>query len=195
MACTLHLPGGIVDSVIPSYLSLDGVDFPLFVRDQHVGLGYGARELEVLGFALDEMVNGDSRDVSIDELASRGFKVQELSAIPIGPEDSYARLNDGPINWRMLSGRWPDFSDSFFVRSGFLKKDLVIPRPVLMNLVAKLREFRDDLANGTRESRVSAELVPPPRPRTPELERYEQLVAAGDDEAWKLAEELYARRG
>lgn len=183
-----------MDPLVPSHLSYGGVNFPVNVSSLRVGLEKTVEAMEVLRYALEEMVNGDSRDVPLDELSERGFVVQELSAKPIAPTDSIEGLSDGPINWLRLSGSWPDLHDAFFLGSGFLSRDLVVPRAVLMDLVARLRDLRADVLAGKRQPRLDDQPVPPVRPLTPELARYEELRASYPDDAWAYQEELYASR-
>lgn len=183
-----------MDTLVPSFASISGVDFPLEANEFGVGLASSAEELEALRYAIDEMVNGDSRHVPIEALAREGFHVQELSAQPITPASSLSNLGDGPINWRRLSGSWPDLGDAFIVRAGFISRELVVPRLVLVELVSRLRALRDEILAGKREGRVDNAEVPPLRPLTPELEEHELLRRKSYERAQAYREDLYARR-
>jgi hypothetical protein len=94
-----------------------------------------------------------------------------------------------------LSGSWPDQADSFEVATSFTKRDIIMPRPVLIELVSRLRTLRDEILAGKREGRVDGAQVPPQRPLTPELEEYERLRAFSRKDAYAYAAELYASRG
>ena len=48
-----------MDSLVPSFISIGGVDFPLEANPLSVGLASSTEELEVLRFAVDEMVKQD----------------------------------------------------------------------------------------------------------------------------------------
>jgi hypothetical protein len=181
-------------SQVPSYLSVGGVDFALDASHLGVGLEESVEELEALRYAIDEMVNGDSWDVPIGTLARKGFHVQELSALPIMPGCPLGNLGDGPINWRRLSDSWPDLGDAFIVRAGFISRELVVPRPVLIELIMRLRALRDEVLQGKREGRVDDAKVPPLRPLTPELEEHELLRRKSYERAQAYREERYARR-
>lgn len=184
-----------MDSLVPSFVSVGGVNFPLEANQFGVGLASSAEQLEALRYAIDEMVNGDSREVPLETLSRQGFRVQELRAVPVAPASSLGSLADGPINWRRLSGSWPDLADAFLVRAGFLQRDLVVPRHVLIELVSRLRALRSEILVGKREARIDETEVPPLRPLTPELEEYETLRKDSPDEAYAYAGALYERRG
>lgn len=108
---------------------------------------------------------------------------------------SLGSLADGPLNWRRLSGSWPDLADAFLVRAGFLQRDLVVPRRVLIELVSQLRALRGEILAGKREGRIDETEVPPLCPLTPELEEYETLRRESPDDAYAYADALYQRRG
>ena len=189
-----------MDSLIPSYLSIGGVVFPLLARDNGLLMvaGRGGDRDDFLGavqVAVDQMVRGDHKDAPIEQLARNGFREQGLWAEPIDPSQSVDYLLDGLINWRRLSGTWPDPASSFMVHADFMRRNLVIPREVLFELVRNLRELDADLASGRRLGRVDDAPVPPLPPLTPAMETYEALRAESAAEAEEYRKELYARRG
>ena len=141
------------------------------------------------------MVCGDSRDVPLETLSREGFHMQELSALPIEATTPMRYLGEGPISWRRLSGRWPDLADSFIVHAGFVSRELVVPRSVMIELVSRLRALRSEVLEGKREGRVDDTKIPPLPPLTPELEEHEALRKESYNEAQAYREELYARRG
>jgi hypothetical protein len=63
-------------ALIPSFLTIGGVHFPLEANRFGAGLEESVEELEALRYAADQMVNGDARDVPIEVLARDGFRVQ-----------------------------------------------------------------------------------------------------------------------
>jgi hypothetical protein len=180
---------------VPSFLSSGGVDLPLNASHLRVGLEKSVEELEALRYALDEMVNGDSRDVPIETLARVGFRVQGCWAVPVPSTRSVSGLAMDLLHWRRLSGSWPDPEDAFEVATSFTRRDVVVPRHVLIDLVSRLRALRDEILAGKREGRIDDAPVPPMRLLTPDLEEYEQLRTFSPDDAYTCAAELYARRG
>ncbi|MEO8844609.1 MAG: hypothetical protein ABI704_23705 [Kofleriaceae bacterium] len=169
--------------------------FPLSATPLWVGLGKGPDELVALGAALDHLVTGDGREVSLEQISRAGFRVQELSAVPIEPTREIASLIDGPISWRRLSGQWPDLGDAFMVSAGFARRELVVPRAVVLDLVSRLRALRAEILAGTRQGRIDDMPVPPPPPLSPELEEYEELCRTSAAEAEAFREELRIQRG
>jgi len=181
--------------LVPAFLKIEGVHFPLQATAGSVGIASGIEELQALRFALDQLVNGDARTMSIDQFLRDGFHVQELSLMPVDPAMQTRWLADGPINWRWLSGRWADLTGAFLAWAGFIERALVVPGPVVLELVTRLRALREDILAGTREGRVDDTPVPPPPPRTPEIEEHDRLREQSLAEAQAYREELYARRG
>lgn len=179
--------------LVPAFLTIDGVHFPLEAHPQHVGIALGVEELQALRYAVDELVNGDARTMSLDELSRKGLHVQELSLMPANPTGRWC--GDGPINWRRLSGRWPDLGDAFLAWAGFVRYALVIPRPVAVELVSQLRGIREQVLSGEREGWVDDTPVPPLPPLTPELEEHERLRKTSAEQAQAYREQLRARRG
>ncbi len=188
-----------MDPLVPSYVSIGGVTFPLFANSAGL-VSVCARNNEsdemvnALGAAVSHMVGGAARDVPLAQLARDGFRVQGLWAEPI-PDRSLGQVLDGPINWERLSGRWPDIASSFVIQADFSRRALVIPRDILFALVAQLRELRADVLAGRREGRVDTTPVPPLPPMTPEVAEYEAQLAFSREDAWEYLKGVYARRG
>ncbi|HEX8113831.1 MAG TPA: hypothetical protein VF516_39135 [Kofleriaceae bacterium] len=170
------------------------MDFPLEANQFGVGLAPSVEQLEALRYAIDEVVNGDSRDVPIETLAREGFRVQGCWAVPIPPTKSPTSLAIDELHWRRVSGAWADPSVSFEVATSFTKRDVAVPREVLIQLVIRLRALRDEILAGKREGRIDDTPVPPPRQLTPELEEYERLRTFSRADADAYAAELYAHR-
>jgi hypothetical protein len=186
-----------MDSLIPSYLLIGEVAFPLMVTPAEVTVLASGRDdiFAALRVLAGMMASGDAKDVPFEDLARHGFREQEVYAVPIRASQSVDTLLDGMINWRRLSGSWPDLPSSFEVDTGFTGRALVIPRDVLFQLVAELRALRADVLAGRRQGKVDDTPVPPLRPLTPELEEYERLRSISMADAWEFGKELYARRG
>lgn len=180
--------------LVPSFLTIDGVHFPLQATSGSVGLARGIEELQALRFAVDQLVNGRARTMPLDQLSHDGFHVQELSAMPVDPTEPVGWHWDGPVNWLRLSGRWPDLTDAFLARAGFIRHALVIPRPVFLELVSQLRVIREQILSGKREGRVDDAPVPPLPPLTPELQEHERLRELSSRDAQAYREKLYAQR-
>jgi hypothetical protein len=178
--------------LVPAFLTIDGVNFPLEANELSVGIALGIDELQALRYSIDQIVNGDAREMSLKDLSRDGFHVQELSLMPVDPTRPPGWYGDGPINWLRLSGRRPDLSNAFLAWSGFARHALVIPRPVVLELVSQLRVIREQILSGKREGRIDDTLVPPLPPLTPELEEHERLRGLSFDDAQEYREELYA---
>jgi len=99
------------------------------------------------------------------------------------------------LHWRRLSGAWPVPDDCLVVETGFTKTDLVIPRPVFVELIVRMRELRAGLERGHLAPRLSDAPVPSPRPRTPELEEFDRLWGIDKEDATRFARALFERRG
>src|SRR5437870_3807708 len=123
-----------MDSLVPSLVSLGGVAFPLMVTPA---------EITVLSYSLDdifaaptvvvgELTSGDGKDVPIDQLAREGFNVPYVHAVVVRPDQTVDELLDGLINWRRLSGQWPERSRSVHLTAvEAARRRLVIPAGVL----------------------------------------------------------------
>jgi hypothetical protein len=177
---------------------LGGVAFPLMVT---------AGEITVLSYSLDdifaaptvvvgELTSGEGRDVPIDQLAREGFNVPYVHAVVVRPDQTVDELLDGLINWRRLSGQWPERSRSMQLTvPEAARRALVMPTDVFLELVAQLRALRADVLAGRRQAKLDDTPVPPLRPLTPELEEYERLLTVSMADAWEYGKELYARGG
>ena len=183
-----------MNSLIPSYLLIGDVSFPLMATPEEVTVLSSGRDdiFAALRVLAGMMACGD---VSLDELARTGFREQEVHAVPIRASQSVDTLLDGMINWRRLSGGWPALESSFEVDTGVTRRALVIPRDVLFELIAELRTLRSEVLAGRRQGKIDDTPVPPRRPLTPELEEYERLRSISMEDAWAFGKDLYARRG
>jgi len=186
-----------MDSLVPSHVSLGGVAFPLVVTPAEITVLSTHRNgiFTVLAVVVGELTSGDGKDVPLDQLAREGFNIPYVHARVIRPEQTVDELLDGLVNWRRLSGSWPDRSRSFHVDAEAARRSLVIPAEVLLVLVSQLRALRADVLAGRRQGKLDDAPVPPLRPLTPELEEYERLLTVSMADAWEYGKELYARGG
>lgn len=180
-------------ALVPSHLTIGSVSFPLETAGTWLNVSSTIEELRPLRLPLDQLVNGKARDQTIENVLADGFTVQEISLEPTDPTWSSEMFMDGLVNWRRLSGEWPDVANSMLAYTGFIYSLLVIPKPVAGELISILRRLRREIEAGQREATLDDTPVPPPRPLTPELKRLDELK--GDREAaQKYREELYASR-
>jgi len=186
-----------MDSLVPSHVSLGGVAFPLVVTPAEITVLSTHRNdiFMVLRVVVGELTSGEGKDVPIDQLGREGFNIPYIHAKVIRPEQTVDVLLDGLVNWRRLSGSWPDRSRSFHLDAEVVRRSLVIPAEVLLELVAQLRAFRADVLAGRRQGKIDDTPVPPLRPLTPELEEYERLRTVWMAKAEEYGKELYARGG
>lgn len=181
-------------ALVPSHLTIGSVVFPLETSASAVDLSAAIPELRPLRLPLDQLVNGDARDQPIDRLLADGYAAQEVGLEPTDPTWPISMFMDGLVNWRRLSGAWPDLSNAMLARTGFIYSVLVLPKPVVAELVDTLRRFRREIAAGEREARLDDTPIPPLPPLTPELAKHEQYRESYSEEARQYREELYARR-
>lgn len=181
-------------ALVPSHLTIGSVVFPLETSGPSIDVSASVPELRPLRLPLDQLVNGDANDLPIERLLTAGYAAQELSLEPTDPTWPIAMFMDGLVNWRCLSGTWPDPSDAMLARTGFIYSVLVLPKPVVAELVHTLRRFRHEIEAGQRAPRLDDTPVPPPPPLPPELARHEEYRESFSEEARHYREDLYARR-
>lgn len=187
-----------MDSLVPSHVSLGGVAFPLVVTPAEITVLSTHRNdiFMVLCVVVGELTSGDGKDVPIDQLAREGFNVPYVHAAVVRPDQTVDELLDGLINWRRLSGQWPERSCSVQLTAAeAARRALVMPTDVFLELVSQLRALRADVLAGRRQGKIDDTPVPPLRPLTPELEEYERLRTVSMADAWEYGKELYARGG
>src|SRR5437868_7302838 len=177
-----------MDSLVPSHVSLAGVAFPLVVTPTEITVLSTDRNdiFMALCVVVWELTSGDGKDVPIDQLGREGFNVPYVHAVVVRPDQTVDELLDGLINWRRLSGQWPERSRSVQLTAAeAARRALVMPTDVFLELVAQLRALRADVLAGRRQGKIDDTPVPPLRPLTPELEEYERLLTVSMADAWE----------
>lgn len=188
-----------MDSVVPSYLDIGGVAFPLMLgggdgSPPWVNISAPPAELIPLTYVTWETVTASQRDTPVEVLARDGFHQQELVMTPLDTSRTSA-FAVHMMHWRRLSGAWPDPEECLVVETGFAKTDLALPRTVFVSLIVRMRELRDGIESGRIARRLSDAPVPPPRAATAELEEFDFLWGIDKEDAKRFARELYERRG
>jgi hypothetical protein len=152
--------------VVPAFLVVDDVKFPLVVDGGHVRIADDQRfpGLNALSYVAGHLVarTGSAR---VAELTQRqSLRHQALSASFIGP-DERDDLGDGVVNWTGLAGRPPDLDDAYFVGTTWIRQALVMPRGTLIRLVEQVGALEDAVAAHRIEARITG--VPEAGPINP----------------------------
>lgn len=119
--------------VVPAFLVVDDVKFPLVVDGGHVRIADEQRfpGLKALSYVAGHLVARTGR-ARVAELTQRqSLHHQALTAFFVGPDDRDG-LGDGVVNWTRLAGRPLDLDDAYFVGTTWIPQALVMPRHTLM---------------------------------------------------------------
>lgn len=167
--------------VVPAFLIVDDVKFPLVVDGGHVRIADDQRfpGLNALSYVTGHLVarTGSAR---VAELIQRqSLRHQALSASFIGP-DERDDLGDGVVNWTQLAGRPPDLADAYFVGTTWISQALVMPRGTLIRLVEQVGALEDAVAAHRLEARITGAPEAGPVNPPPEVERV-AIEPDGDD--------------
>jgi hypothetical protein len=142
--------------VVPAFLVVDDVKFPLVVDGGHVRITDDQRfpGLNALSYVAGHLVaRTGSRRVA--ELTQRqSLRHQALSASFVEP-DNRDDLGDGVENWTRLAGRPPDLDDAYFVGTTWIREALVMPRHTLIRLVEQVGALEDAVAAHQLEARIT----------------------------------------
>jgi hypothetical protein len=162
--------------VVPAFLVVDDVRFPLVVDGGHVRIADDQRfpGLNALSYVAGHMIarTGSAR---VAELTRRqSLHHQALTASFIGPGDR-DDLGDGVANWTRLAGRPPDLDDAYFVATTWIPQALVMPRSTLIRLVEQVGALEDAVAAHRAAARITGIPEAWPVQLPPEVE--------GEDEA------------
>jgi hypothetical protein len=178
--------------LVPPSLVIDGVTFPLAVNADKVQLARGADELHALEYLVEHLTIGAGKSIPIEAIVA-GKPIEPpapISALPTARMKA-DELRDGPFNWKRLSGRYPDLSDAYLVRTGFTPRKLAVPRAAFAELVRQVRSLGAEVNAGQREARVDDSMpVPPPPPITPEIVEHDRLRAISERFAQEFREML-----
>src|SRR3954463_9282156 len=167
--------------VVPSFLVVDDVKFPLAVAGGHVRIADDPRfpGLNALSYVAGHLIarGGSAR---LTELAERQrLRHQALSASFVD-DDNRNDLGDGVANWTQLAGRPPDLDDAYCVGTAWIREALVMPRHTLIRLVEQVGALEDAVAAHRLEARIVG--VPEAGPVNPPAE-VEQVEPDGADAA------------
>lgn len=171
--------------VVPAFLIVDDVKFPLAVAGGHVRIADDQRfpGLNALSYVAGHLVarTGGAR---VAELTQRqSLRHQALSASFVD-DDNRDDLGDGVENWTRLAGRPPDLDDAYFVGTTWIREALVMPRHTLIRLVEQVGALEDAVAAHQLDARIVG--VPEAGPVNPPAEveeaNDEEGGEDGDDE-------------
>lgn len=152
--------------VVPAFLVVDEVKFPLVVDGGHVRLADDPRfpGLGALSYVVGHLSDRAS-DARVTELAARqSLRHQALTAMFIEPDDR-DDLGGAVENWTRLAGRPPDLDDAYLVGTSWIRDSLVVPRTTLIQLVERVGALIDAVAARQLEARITG--VPDAGPVTP----------------------------
>ena len=142
--------------VVPAFLVVDDVKFPLVVAGGHVRLADDLRfpGLNALSYVAGHLIarGGSAR---LAELAERqSLRHQALSASFVD-DDNRNDLGDGVENWTRLAGRPPDLGDAYVVGTTWIREALVMPRCTLIRLVEQVGALEDAVAAHRLDARIA----------------------------------------
>lgn len=157
--------------VVPAFLVVDDVKFPLVVDSGHVRIADDQRfpGLNALSYVAGHMIarTGSAR---VAELTQRqSLRHQALTAFFIGPDDR-DDLGDGVANWIRLAGHPPDLNDAYFLGTTWIPQSLVMPRRTLIHLVEQVGALDDAVAAHRLEPRIEGRTEAGPVNPPPEVE-------------------------
>lgn len=120
---------------VTALLTIDGVHFPLDANPVSVGIADGIEELQALRSSVDALVNGDARTMPFEVLSRNGFHAQEVTLTPVDPTRALGRTDQLAETHRAMA----ELLRCVHGAGGFVERTLMIPRPVLLELVSQMR--------------------------------------------------------
>jgi hypothetical protein len=169
--------------VVPAFLVVDDVKFPLVVVGGHVRIADDKRfpGLNALSYVAGHLIarTGSARVAELTQCQS--LRHQALSASFVGP-DERDDLGDGVVNWTRLAGRPPDLDDAYFVGTTWIVESLVMPRGTLIRLVEQVGALEDAVAAHQLEARITGVPEAGPVHSPPEDEDTAEIEIEGEDE-------------
>src|SRR4051794_35871508 len=142
--------------VVPSFLVVDDVKFPLAVAGGHVRIADDPRfpGLNALSYVAGHLIarTGSAR---LTELTLRQTLRHQALSASLVDDDNRDDLADGVENWTRLAGRPPDLGDAYFGGTTWIREALVMPRHTLIRLVEQVGALEDAVAAHQLEARLS----------------------------------------
>jgi hypothetical protein len=157
--------------VVPAFVAVDGVKFPLSVSPQGVGLANDAAYpgLDALSYVAGHWI-ARARGERLAELTERrSLQQQALAAFFIEPKDR-DDLGDGVENWTRLAGAPPDLGDAYFVGTDWIRASLVVPRSTLIRLIEQVGALDDAVKAHMLEPRIDGVPEAGPVSRPPQTD-------------------------
>jgi hypothetical protein len=171
-------------ALIPSYLQIGSAVFPLQIDHGYLRLTTDLPGIDALGTVLSRFRSmppvqrqhetSQARDYVFDD-----GHVTVFRAAAFDDEDTA----DGSMNWFRLTGAFPRKEESFHVGTSFLPDAMMIPQSVLFELINRLAEIDQGVANGTIELRLDDTPVPPRLPASLSITTYDRLWICREAEA------------
>lgn len=158
--------------LVPSYLQIDGMVFPLLAHPQGVRLDSKDREfLQGPRFVVSSILNDQVPHEVLKALEERRDLPmrQELSVAPADPISFPSDYEKHIELWQRLTGNSLDPHDAYSIGASFLddKFNLVLPRSTFIVLMTKLYELNDAVREGRMEPRIDDSMPVPPLPLPP----------------------------
>jgi hypothetical protein len=158
--------------VVPSFVVIDGVRFPLSADGRGVRIADDKRfpGLNALSYVAGHLVGMRSGTARVAELTERRsfIRPQALVASVVN-DDNRNELGDGVANWTRLAGRPPDLEDAYLVSTLFLDDVFVMPRHTLIRLIEHVGALHDAVLAHQLEPRTAE--IGPDEPQPPGLSR------------------------
>jgi hypothetical protein len=144
--------------VVPAFVVIDGVRFPLAASERGVRLADDKRfpGLNALSYVAGHLVGMRSGAERVAELTERKSFVRPQALVAsVVNDDNRNELGDGVANWTRLAGRPPDLRDAYVVSTLFLDDMLVMPRHTLIRLIEQVGALHDAVLAHELEPRTA----------------------------------------
>lgn len=144
--------------VVPAFVDIDGVRFPLAADARGVRIADDKRfpGLNALSYVAGHLVGMRSGAERTAELTERkNFVRPQALVASVVNDDNRNELGDGVANWTRLAGRSPDLQDAYIVSTLFLDEVLVMPRHTLIRLIEQVGALHDAVLAHQLEPRTA----------------------------------------
>jgi hypothetical protein len=144
--------------VVPAFVVIDGVRFPLAANEHGVRIVGDKRfpGLNALSYVAGHLVGMRSGAERVAELTERkNFVRPQALVASVVDDDNRNELGDGVANWTRLAGRPPDLGDAYVVSTLFLDDMLVMPRHTLIRLIEQVGALHDAVLAHELEPRTA----------------------------------------